>query len=304
MLTSPSILAENLFNVEDVVAVVTGGGTGIGLMAAQALEANGAKAVYIVGRRMDVLENAAKTAEHGKIIPVQGNVTSRADMQGLISRLETEQGRLDILIHCAGAMLTHHPGFKVPEDGSVEKLQETLLAETEKDWSAQFAVNTTAVYFLTAACLGLLKSGSEFWKNQQTTSGKNVARTSQVITAVGISAYSRFMGSCMGYVASKAAVLQLMKTMATVLAPTEIRFNSLAPGIFPTEITAGKGRLDDQNRNFLGPVDRSQVPQGRAGNAQDIAGAILYLCGKGGFYVNGSTVVVDGGRLSLFPASY
>lgn len=69
-------------------------------------------------------------------------------------------------------------------------------------------------------------------------------------------------------------------------------------------MTAGKDHLDDQNRNYLGPVARTEVPQGRVGNPEDIAGAILYLCGRGGFYCNGSTVAVDGGRLSLFPASY
>lgn len=149
-------------------------------------------------------------------------------MQALVSRLRGEQGRLDVLIHCAGAMLTHHPGFTVPGDGSVEKVQETFLAEAEKDWSAQFAVNVTAVYFLTTACLDLLKKGNEFWKNQQERPADR-DRTSQVITAVGISAFSRFMGFCMGYVASKAAALQLMKTMATALAPTGIRFVSKAP---------------------------------------------------------------------------
>ncbi|KEZ45613.1 hypothetical protein SAPIO_CDS1967 [Scedosporium apiospermum] len=71
------------------------------------------------------------------------------------------------------------------------------------------------------------------------------------------------MGGCMGYVASKAGVLQLMKTLATVLAPTGIRFNSIAPG---------------------------NVPQGRAGDVRDMAGATLFLCGRGGFYCNGALI--------------
>lgn len=69
-------------------------------------------------------------------------------------------------------------------------------------------------------------------------------------------------------------------------------------------MTAGKGHLDDRNENHLGKVDRSKVPQGRVGNPQDIAGAVLYLCGPGGFYVNGSTLITDGGRLSIFPSTF
>ena len=74
--------------------------------------------------------------------------------------------------------------------------------------------------------------------------------------------------------------------------------------VFPTEMTAGKGHLDDMNRNHLGPFDRTKIPQGRAGDAKDMAGAILYLCGRSGYYCNGSTVVTDGGRLSIFPSTY
>jgi NAD(P)-dependent dehydrogenase (short-subunit alcohol dehydrogenase family) len=69
--------------------------------------------------------------------------------------------------------------------------------------------------------------------------------------------------------------------------------------VFPSEITAGKGTMDDYNRNHLGPVPKSAVPQGRAGDEQDIAGAILFLCGRGGWYCNGTEIILDGGRLSI-----
>jgi NAD(P)-dependent dehydrogenase (short-subunit alcohol dehydrogenase family) len=74
--------------------------------------------------------------------------------------------------------------------------------------------------------------------------------------------------------------------------------------VFPSEITAGSGHLDDENRNHLGPISLSEVPQGRAGDVQDMAGAVLFLCGRGGFYCNGLVVVLDGGRLSINPSTY
>jgi NAD(P)-dependent dehydrogenase (short-subunit alcohol dehydrogenase family) len=69
-------------------------------------------------------------------------------------------------------------------------------------------------------------------------------------------------------------------------------------------MTAGRDHLDDENRNHLGPIPRSDVPQGRAGNVQDMAGAALLLCGRAGFYYNGVVLVLDGGRLSINPSTY
>ncbi|KAK1090012.1 hypothetical protein LTR48_009146, partial [Friedmanniomyces endolithicus] len=93
--------AQNLNNVSGLVAVVTGGGTGIGLMLARTLEANGAK-VYITGRRMEKLQEAAKLAEHGNIIPVQGSTTSHDDMQRIVDQVTKETGYIDVLVANAG----------------------------------------------------------------------------------------------------------------------------------------------------------------------------------------------------------
>jgi NAD(P)-dependent dehydrogenase (short-subunit alcohol dehydrogenase family) len=72
--------------------------------------------------------------------------------------------------------------------------------------------------------------------------------------------------------------------------------------VFPSEITAGKGHLDDRNRNVLGPLPPDQVPQERAGNYEDMAGAILYLCSRAGWYLDGIEVIADGGRLKVVPS--
>ncbi|KAK3062637.1 hypothetical protein LTR53_019273, partial [Teratosphaeriaceae sp. CCFEE 6253] len=77
---------QNLNDISGLVAVVTGGGTGLGLMLARTLEANGAT-VYITGRRLPKLEEAAKLALHGNIIPLQGSTTSHADMQHIVDAI-------------------------------------------------------------------------------------------------------------------------------------------------------------------------------------------------------------------------
>jgi NAD(P)-dependent dehydrogenase (short-subunit alcohol dehydrogenase family) len=69
-------------------------------------------------------------------------------------------------------------------------------------------------------------------------------------------------------------------------------------------MTAGKGNLDHDNRNQLGPISERDVPQGRAGEESDIAGAILYLCGRSGWYIDGAELIVDGGRLKVVPSKF
>ncbi|KAG8795903.1 hypothetical protein FRC17_008062 [Serendipita sp. 399] len=294
----------SLFSAAGTVAVVTGGATGIGLMIAKALEWNGAEKVYIIGRRSDVLANAAKQAKFGRIDPVVGDVTSKAQLQSIAERVQREVGRVDVLVNCAGVMSEKHR--QLPMD-SLEALQEALWGEDPEKWNQQFNVNVTGAFFTTVAFLRLLKSSNEYWDTNNESSEIQVARarrTSQVITVTGIAAHHRAQLRFAGYAASKAASLHLMKTLSTVLSPFDIRFNMLAPGIFPTEMTAGKGTMDEHNQNYLGPLPPSEVPQRRPGDEQDIAGAILYLCGRSGWYCNGVEVIVDGGRLSISPSTY
>lgn len=69
-------------------------------------------------------------------------------------------------------------------------------------------------------------------------------------------------------------------------------------------MTAGKGNLDEDGRNKLGQYPRDDIPQERAGTEEDIAGAVIYLAGRGGWYVNGSVLSIDGGRLAIAPAVF
>ena len=79
----------------------------------------------------------------------------------------------------------------------------------------------------------------------------------------------------------------------------------IAPGIFPSEMSAGPATMDEKNRNRLPPqIPETEIPLKQPGDEQDMAAAILYLAGVGGKYLNGNVVVVDGGRLGVQPAVY
>ncbi len=82
---------QDLFNVQGLVAVVTGGGSGLGLYAARALDANGAKAVYIIGRRESTLREAAKTAVNGSIMPIVGDVSDKSSLIKVVEQVRQEQ---------------------------------------------------------------------------------------------------------------------------------------------------------------------------------------------------------------------
>merc|ERR1712093_754347 len=145
MAKTENLRADRLFDVKGHVCVVTGGGTGIGLMATQALAAHGAK-VYITGRRMEALENAAKSHEPslgGEIIPVGPcDVTKKEDLENLVAEISRPKAE--------------------PESENATELKEALFkGESFQEWSDTYNTNVSAVYFTTVAFLPLLQAGRE-----------------------------------------------------------------------------------------------------------------------------------------------
>jgi len=278
-----------LFNVEGMVAVVTGGGTGIGLMLAQGLEHNGAT-VYIAGRRLDKLEKAAKDgSKHGRIIPVQCDVTSRDSLLSLVSHIEEKHGYVNLLINNAGTM---HP--KLPQrenDESLRSFRERLwTAGTPEHWADTFAVNVTAVYYTTVAFLSLLDQG-----NRRAIPALQGVK-SQVITVTSNNGFRRDEKTySLAYAASKAGANHLCKIFTNLLKEFDIRSNVIAPGMYPSEMT--EGYIPDV-------ISRDIVPMQRTGEAEDMAGVVLFLASRAGAYVNGCVHISDGARGSLFPSTY
>ncbi|CAJ2509289.1 Uu.00g143150.m01.CDS01 [Anthostomella pinea] len=308
-----SLDAAKLFSVDGLVAVVTGGGTGIGLMIARALEHNGAK-VYILGRREEVLKTAAKqNAIHGNIIPLVADVTDKSSLDAVVSQISKETGYINLLVNNAGTLGRRHNAISRPppfdnlpgqfvhknnEDdlSTVDGIRDFLWKDEVSDWDNTLRTNVSGVWFPSIAMLGLLNKGNE---------KQNVVQKSQIVTIGSVGAFIRILGTSFTYNPSKAAANHLAKMMATNFVQWGIRSNVIAPGVFPSEMSVGTGKLDENNRNHIPmaiPVE--EIPLGKVGDEEDIAAAILFLAGKGGKYMNGNVVVTDGGRLGIGPAVY
>lgn len=307
---SPTNKATDLFNVNGLVAVITGGGSGLGLYAARALDANGAKAVYIVGRREETLQAAAKTAVNGTIKPIVGDVTDKASLTKIADQVRQEQGYINLLFANAGIVGPKH-GAMLKEslkDGSskptVAEFQKIMFEPPIDDFTFASHVNCSAVFYTAIAFLDLLDAG-----NKQ----RNVAQDSQIIVTSSIAGFMRHLSAGFAYNSSKAATTHLVKMLSTYFAQAgfRIRANVIAPGIYPSEMTEGTTRSlqsfeGGREGAFKGAhvVGAEVSPSERTGSEEDFGGTILYLASRAGAYINGETLVTDGGRLSQLPAVY
>ncbi|KAG0645766.1 Short-chain dehydrogenase reductase SAT3 [Hyphodiscus hymeniophilus] len=286
-MATTSIKASSLFEVNGLVAVITGGGSGIGLMMARALALNGAHKVYIVGRRKEVLETAAKSVSTNNIIPIVGDVTSKESLTSVVSIIKREVGYINVLIANSGTLGPQASQPVDPKTSSVEDFQKAFFEAPMEDYTQTFTVNTSAVWYTIIAFLGLLDKGNK---------KGNVEQKSQVIATGSIGAFNRNVPGGFAYGQSKAAVTHLIKQLATSLVPYDIRSNAIAPGLFPSELAAGI--IGD------GVFPKTKIPLERAGSEEDMAGCILFLTSRAGAYCTGNVLVIDGGRLSIMPASY
>ena len=215
-----SLDAAALFRVPNLVAVITGGGTGLGLMMAKALAHNGAHRVYILGRRRHKLDEAAQASPHGNIVPLQCDVTSKDALAAAAAHVERETGYINLLVANAGIMGPQVGGLK--KDASVRELQEFLWNWDAGEFSRTYEVNNTAVFFTAVAFLGLLDKGNQ--------KGNVEGVSSQIIVTASIAGLLRIVITGFAYVTSKAAAVSMTKALATVLAPHGIRANAIAPG--------------------------------------------------------------------------
>jgi len=270
--------------------VVTGGGTGIGLMATQALAANGAR-VYITGRRVDALENAAKShspTDGGEIIPIGPcDVTKKEDLENIVAQISKKEKYINLLVAAAGIS-----GPKAePESENATELKETLFKnESFSEWSDTYNTNVSSVYFTTVAFLPLLQAGKESFGHLSA-------------SVIVISSMSGIMSHAQGhfsYNAAKGATVHLSKLMAYEFKKAGIRVNSIAPGYFPSEMTTSGS---DENQKSEIPKEKIQqkghVPAQRAGHDEEMAQGIIFLAKNN--YVNGEIIAIDGGTLLEVP---
>ncbi len=302
--------SSRLFDVEGWVCVVTGGGTGIGLMIAQAFANNGAR-VYITGRRPEVLEHATKAwgkslvNPRGQLIPVPADITDKASIEHLFKEISKNEKHVDVLVNNAGVSL----GTSEVEKGdeSAQALKDELWKEELSDWETVYRTNVigyahvcsvllgnltyTQIYsyfFTTAAFLPLLSAAGR------------EGHTGSVINISSMSGITRTTQHHFKYNVSKAATIQLNILLAQELRRpgVKVRVNSIAPGIFPSEMTrtyiyihiathdrrlriSSDGESDDKNKSVMQvPPDYGEkkgIPAGRPGGEEDMAQTALYI---------------------------
>ncbi|MFT5448553.1 MAG: 2-deoxy-D-gluconate 3-dehydrogenase [Gammaproteobacteria bacterium] len=247
----------DMFDLSGKVAVVTGGNGGIGLGMAMGLARAGAT-LAVVGR------NAAKSAQAvadlqalgGTAIAVEADVTDEAQVTAMADRIADELGRLDILINNAGTNIRKRP--------EVLELSE---------WNTVLNTNITSAFMCSKACYPYMKRGG---------SGKVLNNGSM------LSIFGAPWGPA--YAASKGAMVQLTKSLATAWAEDNIQVNCFLPGWIDTELTIGaREQIDGLHDKVL-----ARTPAGRWGKPQDFEGIAVFLASRASDFVTGTAIPVDG----------
>jgi NAD(P)-dependent dehydrogenase (short-subunit alcohol dehydrogenase family) len=198
----------------------------------RALAANGAHKIYILGRRLEVLEKAA--AEYPDvIIPHQADVTSKEDLQAAVNRVKSEVGYVNLVVVNSGSI---GPPVRFNPAASLPDLRQSLFTDFSMEgMNDALSLNVTAAFFTMTAFLELLDAGTQnslkggFGKPPK--EGSDVPSIqSQIIFTTSISAFSRHWTSSPQYLTSKVAIMQVAKHASTQLARFGIRVNAIAPG--------------------------------------------------------------------------
>ncbi|MEC9347489.1 MAG: SDR family oxidoreductase [Pseudomonadota bacterium] len=245
--------------LEDRVAVITGGASGIGFASAERVLAEGGRVILAdlnATTGQAALERLVAAGHDGRVDFVQGNVAEEPDVAATMERALSNWGRLDIAFLNAGV------------GGAFGSIMETEV----EDWDQSFAFLTRSVF------LGI----------------KHAARRMQpggsIIATASVAGLSGGGGSH-AYSAAKAAVVSLVRSAALELGPHEIRVNGIAPGVISTPLSH---RGNERN---LPDLSKRQPLPGR-GQPQDIASALAFLASDDARFVTGETLVVDGGLLA------
>lgn len=253
-----------LFDLTGKVALVTGGATGIGRMAAEGLMAAGAR-VLLASRKGDACAAVAEELNGlgltGSAEGFAGDVGTEEGVEALAKELRSRTEVLHILMNNAGTTW----GAPLGQFPHVA-------------WERVMSVNVAGLFHLTQALLPELRAAA---------SDEDPARVVNVGSVMG----DQPLGDgAYSYAASKAAVLHLSEILAKELAGHRITVNALAPGPFVSKMTAF-ATADETRRSKVA----QDVPLGRVGAGSDIAGCMQFLCGQGGAYITGAALPVSGG---------
>ncbi len=253
-----------LFSLENKTALITGGATGIGRMAAEAMVQAGAR-VLIASRKGDACEAVASQLNAldapGQAEGFAGDVGSEEGIDDLVKEVKSRTQVLDILMNNSGK------SWGAP-----------LGAFPYDAWESVMSINVTGMFHLTQKLLPMLMERG---------TADDPARVVNVASVMG---EQPMADGAYSYAASKAAVVHMTKFLAKELASHHVTVNALAPGPFVSRMTAF-ATADETMRDKVG----GDVPLGRVGRPEDIAACMLFLCGQGGSYITGGVIPVSGG---------
>jgi NAD(P)-dependent dehydrogenase (short-subunit alcohol dehydrogenase family) len=241
-------------NLQDRIALVTGASRGLGKAIALELAKEGA-ALALIGRDNAALkETAIEAGAAARIFLV--DVSQESQVQTLKEQIQSEFGRVDILINNAGMML-----------------RKALLECTLEEWRHVIETNLTSAFLMCRSFAPMMR-GRGYGRII------NIASTLSHVALPGRSAYA----------ASKAGLLGLTRTLALELAPDNITVVSISPGPFATELAAPLAKDPVLNAQIL-----SRVPLRRWGDPKDIGKLAQFLCSEGASYITGTDILIDGG---------
>lgn len=252
--------------LEGKVAVITGGGSGIGEATAKRFAEEGAR-VAICGRTKEKLDETAEEIEDGEVVAIQADISQAPDMERLFQEVDERWGRLDILFAHAGIN-----GVWAP----IEEL-------APEEWERTLQINLTGTFHTVKYAVPLLKRED----------GGSVIITSSIngtakFSDVGSSAYS----------ASKGGQISFMKLLALELAEHDIRVNAICPGSVETEIEEHMEQRDTEAAGEVAEYRQGGIPLtgGDPGQPEQVAELVTFLASDRASLITGSPIWIDGGQ--------
>ena len=246
--------------LENKVAVVTGGSTGIGLGIAQELAEHGAR-VFVTGRRQVELDTAVRAIGHGAI-GVRSDISDMADLDRLYDTVQQHASQIDILVANAGG-------------GTFE----ALGAISEEAFDRTFAINVKGTLFTVQKALPLMPDGA------------SIILTSSTATTRALPSFSV-------YGASKAAIRNFARHWILDLKERRIRVNAISPGPVRTPGLQGLTSSEAEWQAFEADLT-AQIPLGRVGEPREIGKVAVFLASEDASFVNGVELFVDGGMAQI-----
>ena len=250
--------------LEGKVALITGGGAGIGRSIAEAYAHLGARVVVaeIDPTRADDVRSGLSQIGN-EFLVVTADVQKTGDVKKVIEQIDKKFGRLDILVNNVGDFLGYHSKFE---------------RFTEQQWDDLYNINLRHVFVVTQNSLPLMHRSGD---------GGSIINLSSIEGFLGIPA-------CAVYAAFKAGITGFTKSLALELGPAGIRVNAIAPETTETPQVPVAGLIPPEHQDHI----KRWIPLGRFGTPQDAAGCAVFLATDLSAWVTGTTIHLDGGALA------